>query len=350
MIQDPSATPRLFRSAGDKPHGTFDVARRARKVLQRVPVWAWRVMMRSVRSSENTRFNVDPITGVEYFHDIDFAGDGIRAHRLDVITPVHAAGAEAPSGSGAPLPLPVYVYFHGGGWTSGDKASLTKYCASQAEGGMVVVNVNYRKAPRFHMGHVLADANDALAWVRVNITRYGGDPSRLVLGGDSAGGQISALLTAASFRPELARHYRLTPAVPASAIRGLVQHCSVVDFSVFFEKGFVLSLNFIRMLVPGFGLGMGKVEALRHAAAFLSPIEWLDARFPPVFVTTSERDFFFRANLNFIARLREHGVHVDTLIYAWDSANTEHTWQQDFRYPESQEVYRRLHAFVRKVA
>ena len=44
--------------------------------------------------------------------------------------------------------LPVYVYFHGGGWTSGDKASLTKYCASQAEGGMVVVNVNYRKAPR----------------------------------------------------------------------------------------------------------------------------------------------------------------------------------------------------------
>ena len=92
------------------------------------------------------------------------------------------------------------------------------------------------------------------------------------------------------------------------------------------------------------------MEALRRGAGFLSPIEWLDSRFPPVFVTTSERDFFYAANMNFIARLREHSVPVDSLIYDWDSSNTEHTWQQNFRYPESQEVYRRLHAFVRKVA
>jgi len=322
-------------------------------------VWTWRVLMHSVKASEKARFNVDPITGVDYFHDIDFVGDGIRAHRLDVITPSPDGGAEAAdarTGSTAGR-LPVYVYFHGGGWTSGDKASLTKYCASQAEGGMVVVNVNYRKAPRFQMAHVLADANAALAWVRQNIAGYGGDASRIVLGGDSAGGQIAALLTAASFHPELARHHGLTPAVPASDFKGLVQHCSVVDFSVFFERGFVLSLNFIRMLLPGLrpggrfgGRSASHREALRRGAGFLSPIEWLDSRFPPVFVTTSERDFFFAANMNFIARLREHSVHVDTLIYGWDSSNTEHTWQQDFRYPESQEVYRRLHAFVRKVA
>jgi len=362
------------RSA-QKPGGTFALARKARNLLQRVPVWTWRVLMHSVKASENSRFNVDPITGVDYFHDIDFVGDGIRAHRLDVITPSADSGAEtagASAGTSSPAgALPVYVYFHGGGWTSGDKASLTKYCASQAEGGMVVVNVNYRKAPRFQMAHVLADANAALAWVRQNIAGYGGDSSRIVLGGDSAGGQIAALLTAASFHPELARHHGLTPAVPASDFKGLVQHCSVVDFSVFFEKGFVLSLNFIRMLLPGLhpggrtrggglrrafggaggtGSDTGHPEDLRKGARFLSPIEWLDSRFPPVLVTTSERDFFFAANMNFIARLREHSVPVDSLIYGWDSSNTEHTWQQDFRYPESQEVYRRLHAFVRKVA
>ena len=112
-------------------------------------------------------------TGVDYFHDIDFVGDGIGAHRLDVITPQRPGASEA-AGTAAPgaCPtgsLPVYVYFHGCGWTSGDKSSLTKYCASQAEGGMVVVNVNYRKAPCFQMAHVLADANAALAWVRQNI-------------------------------------------------------------------------------------------------------------------------------------------------------------------------------------
>lgn len=342
------------------------LSRRARSLLQRVPVWSWRVLMHSVKASENSRFNVDPIAGVDYVHDIDFVGDGIRAHRLDVITP-HRSGENRQGSTTIPDgALPVYVYFHGGGWTSGDKSSLTKYCASQAEGGMVVVNVNYRKAPRFQMAHVLADANAALAWVRQNIAGYGGDPSRLVLGGDSAGGQIAALLTAASFQPDLARHHGLVPAMPASDVKGLVQHCSMVDFSVFFDKGFVLSLNFIRMLLPGLGYGRRSsggprvgprgtggtdpLDHLRTGAAFLSPIEWLDSRFPPVFVTTSERDFFYAANLNFIARLRAHSVHVDTLIYDWDSPNTEHTWQQNFRYPESQEVYRRLHAFVRKVA
>ena len=326
--------------------GPFGMARRARGFLRRVPVWAWRALMHSLGPAERTRFNAEPVTGVDYFHDIDFVGDGIRAHRLDVITPAGARAAPV-EGNG---PLPVYVYFHGGGWTSGDKAALTKYCASQAAAGMVAVNVNYRRAPRFHMAHVLQDANAALGWVREHIADYGGDAARIVLGGDSAGGQIAALLTAASFRPELAGHFALTPATPGSSLRGLVQHCSVVDFSVFFEKGFVLSLNFVRMLLPRAAGGRSRFAELRAAAGVLSPIEWLDARFPPVFVTTSERDFFYTANLNFIARLREHKVPVDTLIYGWDAPNTEHTWQQDFRYPESQEVYRRLHDFVRRVA
>ena len=96
---------------------------------------------------------------MRYWHDIDFVGDGIRSHLLDVMAP-DAAADHAVDRSGA---LPVYVYFHGGGWTSGDKASLTKYCARQAAGGVVVVNVNYRTAPHFHLGHALEDANAARA-------------------------------------------------------------------------------------------------------------------------------------------------------------------------------------------
>ncbi len=315
--------------------------------IQRVPVWAWRLLMHSVSRSEHARFNADPITAVDYRFDIDFVGDGIRAHRLDVISPRVAPAAGPPTAG-----LPVYIYFHGGGWTSGDKRSLTKYCASQALGGMVVVNVNYRRATQFTMTHMLHDANAALAWVTQNIAEFGGDPSRIVLGGDSAGGQISALLAAAHFRPELAEHYGLEPAAPREAVRGLVQHCSVVDFSVMFERGFILSLAFVRMLLPHPGAtatGRRTRSELRRAAAYLSPIEWLDSAFPPVFVSTSERDYFYRANLNFIARLREHGVRVDSLVYDRANANTLHTWQQDSRYPESQEVYQRLQGFVREV-
>ncbi|CAN5186928.1 alpha/beta hydrolase [soil metagenome] len=298
--------------------------------LARVPVWAWRALMAHLAPGELRRFSADPIGAVDYELDVDYVGDGIREHRLDVIRPHGAAG-----------PLPVYVYFHGGGWTSGDKAPLTRYCASQARAGMLVLNVNYRRAPRFHMKHMLHDANGALRWAREHAAELGGDPERIVLGGDSAGGQIAALLAAAIARPELAAHYSMAPTAPAGSIRGVVQHCSVSDFSVIFEKGFVLGLGFVRMLLPGRGRG----EHLERAARFLSPIEWIDRNYPPVFVTTSRRDYLYRANLNFIAALRRHGVGVDSLV----DDDALHTWQQDSRHPASAEVYARLQSFVRSV-
>jgi acetyl esterase/lipase len=287
--------------------------------------------MSGLSPRETRRFNAQPIETVDYTFDVDYVGDGIRQHRLDVIVPHDHEG-----------PLPVYVYFHGGGWTSGDKSALTRYCASQALGGMVVVNVNYRTAPRVGMRQMLEDANAAVAWIASHIVDFGGDPERVILGGDSAGGQISALLAAASSQPEFARHYELSPALASRVIRGVVQHCSAVDFSVIFERGFILGLGFVRMLLPRLLPG----ETLKGAARFLSPIEWLGSAYPPVFVTTSRRDYFYRANLNFIAALRRHRVHVDSLVH--DEA--VHTWQQDTRHPASEEVYRRLHDFVRRVA
>jgi acetyl esterase len=302
----------------------------------RAPVWAWRALMACLSVGSVRRFGRNPIPGVEHRLDIDYVGDGIPAHRLDVIKPRADASGNAES-------LPVYIYFHGGGWTSGDKAPLTKYCASQAVNGMVVVNVNYRKATRFQMRHILQDAAAALAWVANEIASFGGDPDRIVLGGDSAGGQIAALLASATRDEELAEHYGIRP---MADIRGVVQHCSAVDFSVILERGFIMSLNFIRMLLPGRGRGLVLSEAIR----FLSPIEWIGSSFPPVFVTTSERDLFYGANVNFLARLRSKGVNVESLIYGAAASNTRHTWQQDARFEESQEVYRRLQAFVREVA
>jgi acetyl esterase len=309
-----------------------------RPTLPRVPVWAWRALMAQLSAHEVRHFNAEPIETVDYMLDIDYVGDGIRGHRLDVLTP------RGMQNSGHRMP--VYVYFHGGGWTSGDKLPLTKYCASQAAGGMVVVNVNYRMAGQFHMKHMLHDGNAALAWVRANIADFGGDPQTMVPAGDSAGGQIASLLAAMTNRAELAEHYDVVPAVSRSSLNGVVLHCGAVDFSVIFERGFIMGRGFVRMLLPGRGKGV----SLARASRWLSPIEWIDSDFAPVLVTTSERDFFYRANLNYVAELRSHGVHVDTVIFEGARRNTEHTWQQNYRYPESQEVYRNVQQFVHRVS
>jgi acetyl esterase len=316
----------------------------SRRVLRRIPVWVWRGFMAAIAKHELARFNADPITTVDYVTDIDYVGDGIRGHLLDVISPRSISPHDVAE------PLPVYVYFHGGGWTSGDKGPLTKYCASQAVAGMVVVNVNYRtvnfrSATHFRMSHIMDDTDAALAWVRDHISEYGGDPTRIVLGGDSAGGQITALYSSMVNTPELARHYSIVPSIPGSSLRGLVQHCSISDFSVVFDRGFILGIGFVRMLLPLRGRG----RSLRRAARYLSPIEWIGDGYPPVLVTTSERDFFYQANLNYVAKLRSSGVEVETLIYDRSRRNAEHTWQQNARLPESQEVYGRLQHFVARV-
>lgn len=298
--------------------------------IGRMPVWAWRLVMAHSERRERRRFNAKPLMSVDYTLDLDYAGEGHRLQRLDVIAPRNRRE-----------PLPVYVYFHGGGWTSGDKAALTRYCAVQAEQGMVVVNVNYRTAPRHHLRHMLHDAAAALEWVTSTIAEYGGDPRRIIVGGDSAGGHIAALVAAVPTNPELAEHYGLDGHAPFGIV-GTVQHCSALDFSVVFERGFVMGLGFVRMLLPG---RVPRSE-LRAASRLMSPIEWVGPDYPPTLVTTSRRDFFYGATMNFADALRANGVRVES----WVSERALHTWQQNSFHPDSREVYSRLHAFVGVVA
>ncbi|GGF17529.1 alpha/beta hydrolase [Subtercola lobariae] len=318
-----------------------------RSLFKGTPVWAFRAGMFLIQSSETKRMNVDPIAGVRETNDIAYVGDGHPLHRLDVLAPETLAADEVATDARAELP--VYIYFHGGGWTSGDKQTVTKYCAHQAAAGMVVVNVNYRKAGRFQMNHLVEDAESAVAWVHENIHSYGGDRTRVVLGGDSAGGHIAALLTAASSNPELRDHFSM-PATPRfGGVQGLVLHCSAVDLSMLFDKAPILSTGFIRLLHPkGSGLSAAN-RSLRVAAKYLSPIEWVKSDHPAVFVSTSERDYFYDSNVKFIDRLRAALVPVETLIYGSENRNTRHTWQQNFRFAESQAVYRRLTEFIERV-
>ncbi|MGN6744130.1 MAG: alpha/beta hydrolase [Amnibacterium sp.] len=300
-----------------------------------VPVWLWTAIMTRLAPGELRRFNRDPLPDVDYHLDLDYDGDGRPEHRLDVLVP-----------HGRTEPLPVYVYFHGGGWTSGDKAALTKYCASQAVAGMVVVNANYRRARPHHMGHLLEDADAVLRWTREHVAAFGGDPERIVLGGDSAGGQIAALTAAMPSSPALAAHYGIEPAVPAAAIRGLVQHCSMADFGLVLEGRIPMGQGFLRMLLPE----RSRRGPLAEAVRFLSPVEWVGPAFPPTFISSSTRDFLHRASRTLRERLLSHGVHVDALILGPEARAARHTWQQDAAHPDSPGVYRRLQAFVARVS
>ncbi|HXT87836.1 MAG TPA: alpha/beta hydrolase [Trebonia sp.] len=112
--------------------------------------------------------------------DRDLAyGDHAR-HRLDV----HTSGGE----KGAP----VLVFVHGGGFVGGDKhvpgAPMYDHVGAWAvRNGWVGVTITYRLAPEFTWPSGAQDVAAAVGWVRDNIASYGGDPTRIVVAGHSAG-------------------------------------------------------------------------------------------------------------------------------------------------------------------
>lgn len=99
-----------------------------------------------------------------------------------------------PLGSRAGEALPVLVYFHGGGWVIGDLDTHETLCRELCNGaGCAVVSVDYRLAPEHRFPAAADDAAAALAWVAAHAAELAVDPSRMAVGGDSAGGNLAAV-------------------------------------------------------------------------------------------------------------------------------------------------------------
>ena len=93
-------------------------------------------------------------------------------------------------------PLPVLLYFFGGGWTLGSIDTADLLCRTLAdEVGCLVVTVGYRLAPEHPFPAAVHDCHAALRWIASHAGELGADPSRLAVGGDSAGGNLAAAVT-----------------------------------------------------------------------------------------------------------------------------------------------------------
>jgi acetyl esterase/lipase len=94
-----------------------------------------------------------------------------------------------------PKSAPVVVFFYGGNWQEGDKATYRFVGAALAARGLAVIIPDYRVFPEVRFPDFLEDAASAVRWVHDHAAGFGGDPSRLVLMGHSAGAHIAAMLT-----------------------------------------------------------------------------------------------------------------------------------------------------------
>ncbi|MGW5106241.1 alpha/beta hydrolase [Nocardia sp. NPDC004123] len=96
-------------------------------------------------------------------------------------------------------PLPVVVFAHGGGFVFCDLDSHDEFCRSMADAvGVAVVAVDYRLAPEHPGPAAMEDMYAAVCWAAEHAAEFGGDANRLVVAGDSAGGNLAATVSLAA--------------------------------------------------------------------------------------------------------------------------------------------------------
>ncbi|MCM3748395.1 alpha/beta hydrolase [Paenibacillus pasadenensis] len=214
--------------------------------------------------------------------------------------------------SGATGPLPVILYFHGGGFALGDHRVRHRYNQAWAAlSGCLFLSVGYRLAPEHPYPHGADDAYEALLWAAEEAGRLGGDPARLAVAGESAGGNIAAvtaLRAARSGGPPLKGQALLYPAVDLTGGSGSTD----AEQPSLRQNGrqYMLTLQLLQQFANGYAPPELRVEPE------VSPLlaEQLGG-LPPALVVTAELDPLRDQGHQYAERLRAAGIPTEYCCY-----------------------------------
>ena len=196
---------------------------------------------------------------------------------------------------------PCLVFFHGGGWVIGDLDSHDVVCRQLADAGaLIVIAIDYRLAPEHKFPAAIDDAIAATKWVAANARELGIDATRLSVGGDSAGGNLTAV-TALAARdgngPALAGQVLIYPAVDFAMTHG--SHSEP-------ETSVLLTHSVIRWFRDHYLNGAADIHDWRASPARAENLAGL----PPAYLLTAGADPLRDEGDDYAARLKRAGVPV----------------------------------------
>jgi acetyl esterase len=196
---------------------------------------------------------------------------------------------------------PCLVFFHGGGWVIGDLDSHDVVCRKLAdEAQLVVISVDYRLAPEHKFPAAVEDAITATRWIADNSRQLDVDASRLTVGGDSAGGNLAAVV-AISARdgngPDIAGQVLIYPAIDFA-----LTHPSHREP----ETSILLTHSVIRWFRDHYLTGAADISDWRASPARAGTLIGL----PPAYVLTAGADPLRDEGDEYAHRLKEAGVPV----------------------------------------
>jgi acetyl esterase len=209
-----------------------------------------------------------------------------------------------PPGEG---PFPALIYFHGGGWVIGNLDTHNSLCSLLAKGAScIVIAVDYRLSPESRFPAAVEDAFTATEWVAANAHEIHVDADKIAVGGDSAGGNLAAVVC------HLAREKK-KPTLVHQLLVYPVMNLSSFDTESYHEhgKGYILTAESMRYY-RGHYLAHND-DALNPQASPLLAESFSDL--PPAHIITAEFDVLMDEGAAYARKLKEAGIPVKYSCY-----------------------------------
>jgi acetyl esterase len=234
-------------------------------------------------------------------------------------------------------PAPVIVHFHGGGWVVGSLDTHDPFCRYLSElARAVIVSVDYRLAPEHKFPAAIEDAEAVTRWTFAHAAELGGNPRRVFVSGDSAGGNLAAAV--AQLLPKKA------------GLRGQILLFPVTDTAPenypSYEqnaKGYGLERASMQWFLDQYLDGPASRTDLRAAPILAKDL----GKLPPALIMTGEYDVLRDEGMVYSARLREAGVDV-THFHFSEMHHNFPVWPLTVaEFPQSYEAREKIANWVR---
>lgn len=202
--------------------------------------------------------------------------------------------------------LPTLIYFHGGGWVVGSIESHDRLCRALASAsGFAVISVEYRLAPEHKYPAAVEDAEAAYRYVRAFADKLGVDSESIFLGGDSAGGNLSAVVSqrARDAGEPLPRGQVLIYPATGSA--------AVTESRKEFADGYLLTAGAMMWFTAHYISDLAQLRESSLSPCFAKDVSGL----PPTFLLTAEFDPLRDEGEDYAAKLTKAGVNVTLRRY-----------------------------------
>lgn len=263
------------------------------------------------------KYDIKELTHQEFRKFADGQGDQLGTLIDGKPIPLRKIENRTIPGRGGDIPLrmyfpeqkedvPVIVYFHGGGFVIGNLDTHDKVCRRICrDNKAIVVAVDYRLAPENKFPAAVHDSYDATVWVSKNIASYGGDSSRLVVMGDSAGGNLATVVSMIAKEkngPSIAFQVLVYPVVDAHLATR-----SIKDLA----KGYILTEELMHWFTDHYKRTVEDIED-----PYMSPLLAKDhSGLPPALIQIAEYDPLRDDGKDYAKRLKESGVEVTLTDY-----------------------------------